>query len=80
MLIVDELGYVPLSQTGAELLFETFSQRHERGSTIVTSNLPFEEWTSIFGKPSITRCPYCRRAYISRHDHEPAARPRGPTS
>src|SRR4029077_19116740 len=39
LLIVDELGYVPLSQTGAELLFEIFSQRHERGSTIVTSNL-----------------------------------------
>ena len=37
LLIVDELGYVPLSQTGAELLFEVFSQRYERGSTIVTS-------------------------------------------
>ena len=36
LLIVDELGYVPLSQTGAELLFEIFSQRHERSSTIVT--------------------------------------------
>ena len=54
LLIVDELGYVPLSQTGAELLFETFSQRHERGSTIVTSNLPFEEWTSIFGNQRLT--------------------------
>jgi DNA replication protein DnaC len=42
LLIVDELGYVPLSQTGAELLFEVFSQRYERGSTIVTSNLPFD--------------------------------------
>src|SRR5215211_5315274 len=51
LLIVDELGYVPLSQTGAELLFEVFSQRHERSSTIVTSNLPFEEWTSVFGSP-----------------------------
>ncbi|MDH6230797.1 DNA replication protein DnaC [Mesorhizobium soli] len=39
-LTVDELGYVPLSQTGAELLFKTFSQRHERGS-IVTSSLSF---------------------------------------
>jgi DNA replication protein DnaC len=38
-----------LSQTGAELLFEVFSQRYERGSTIVTSNLPFDEWTSVFG-------------------------------
>jgi DNA replication protein DnaC len=42
LLIVDELGYVPLSSIGAELLFEVFSQRYERGSTIVTSNLPFE--------------------------------------
>jgi len=50
LLIVDELGYVPLSQTGADILFEIFSQRHERGSTIVTSNLPFEEWTSVFEK------------------------------
>jgi DNA replication protein DnaC len=49
LLIVDELGYVPLSSTGAELLFEVFSQRHERSSTIVTSNLPFEEWTSVLG-------------------------------
>jgi len=49
LLIIDELGYVPLSQTGAELLFEVFSQRYERGSTVVTSNLPFDEWTSVFG-------------------------------
>ncbi len=54
LLIVDELGYVPLSQTGAELLFEVFSQRHERGSMIVTSNLPFDEWTSVFGNQRLT--------------------------
>lgn len=54
LLIVDELGYVPLSRAGAELLFETFSQRHERGSTVVTSNLPFEEWTSIFASERLT--------------------------
>src|SRR4051794_10222629 len=54
LLIVDELGYVPLSPTGAELLFEVFSQRYERGSTIVTSNLPFEEWTSVFGAERLT--------------------------
>jgi len=51
---VDELGYVPLSPTGAELLFEVFSQRYERGSTIVTSNLPFDEWTSTFGSERLT--------------------------
>lgn len=47
--IIDELGYLPLSTTGAELLFEVFSQRYERGSTLVTSNLPFDEWTGVFG-------------------------------
>jgi DNA replication protein DnaC len=54
LLIVDELGYVPLSPTGAELLFETFSRRYEQGSTIITSNLPFEEWTSVFGSERLT--------------------------
>ncbi len=54
LLIVDELGYVPLSATGAELLFETFSQRYERGSTIITSNLPFEDWTSVLGSERLT--------------------------
>ncbi|RKY40309.1 MAG: ATP-binding protein [Candidatus Makaraimicrobium thalassicum] len=48
LLIIDELGYVPFSKTGSELLFEIFSQRYEQGSIIVTSNLPFEEWTSVF--------------------------------
>ncbi len=62
LLIVDELGYVrrtsrfdvPPSPTGAELLFEAFSQRYERGSTIVTSNLPFEDWTSVLGSERLT--------------------------
>jgi DNA replication protein DnaC len=47
--VVDELGYVPFMAVGSDLLFEVFSQRYERGSTLVTSNLPFDEWTSIFG-------------------------------
>jgi DNA replication protein DnaC len=54
LLVIDELGYVPLSATGAELLFEIFSQRYERGSTIVTSNLPFEDWTSVLGSERLT--------------------------
>jgi DNA replication protein DnaC len=54
LFIVDELGFVPLSKTGAELLFETFSQRYERASTRITSNLPFEEWTEIFGSQRLT--------------------------
>jgi len=54
LLIIDELGFVPLSKTGAELLFETFSQRYERGSTLITSNLPFDEWTEVFGSERLT--------------------------
>ena len=54
LLIVDELGFVPLSKTGAELLFETLSQRYERGSTIITSNLPFQEWTEVLGSERLT--------------------------
>lgn len=45
---------MPLSKTGAELLFETFSQRYERGSTMVTSNLPFAEWTEVLGSERLT--------------------------
>ena len=54
LLIVDELGFVPLSKTGAELLFEVFSQRYERGSTLETSNLPFQEWTEVLGSERLT--------------------------
>src|SRR5260370_11251257 len=54
LLIIDELGYVPLSPTGGDLLFEVFSQRYERGSTIVTSNLPFDEWTTVFASERLT--------------------------
>lgn len=49
LLIVDELGYVPFTAVGAELLFEIFSCRYEQGATLVTSNLPFDEWTSVLG-------------------------------
>jgi len=69
LLIVDELGYVPLSPTGAELLFETFSQRYERGSIIVTSNLPFDEWTSVFASERLT-------GRTARPSHPPRSHPR----
>ena len=54
LLIIDELGFVPLSTTGAELLFKVFSQRYERGSVLVTTNLPFDEWTDVFGSERFT--------------------------
>jgi len=54
LLIIDELGFVPLSKTGAELLFEIVGQRYERGATLVTSNLPFDEWTEVMGSERLT--------------------------
>ena len=54
LFIVDELGFVPLSSTGADLLFEVFSQHYERGSILVTTNLPFDEWTQVFGSERLT--------------------------
>ena len=69
LLIVDELGYVPLSKTGAELLFEIFSQRYEQASTLVTSNLPFNEWTEIFGSERLTSA--ARRAARSADASRP---------
>ena len=54
LLVIDELGFVPLSKTGAELLFELISQRYERGATLITSNLPFDEWTETLGSERLT--------------------------
>jgi hypothetical protein len=45
---------VPHSETGAELLFEMLSQRYERGSTMLTCNLPFAEWTEVLGSKRLT--------------------------
>ena len=53
-MILDELGLVPPSKTGAELLFEIISQRYASGSIIMTSNLPFDAWTEGFGSERLT--------------------------
>lgn len=54
LLILDELGYVPFSKTGAELLFDVVSRAYERTSLIVTTNLPFEQWTEVLGSERLT--------------------------
>jgi DNA replication protein DnaC len=54
LLVLDELGYVPASKVGAELLFDVISTAYERTSLIVTSNLPFENWTEVLGSERLT--------------------------
>jgi len=49
LLVLDEFGYVPASQVGAELLFDIISTAYEKTSVIVTTNLPFERWTEVLG-------------------------------
>jgi DNA replication protein DnaC len=54
LLILDELGYVPASKAGSELFFDVISQAYERTSVIVTTNLPFDQWTEVLGSPRLT--------------------------
>jgi DNA replication protein DnaC len=54
LLILDELGYVPASKSGAELLFDVISTAYERHSVVVTTNLPFENWTEVLGSERLT--------------------------
>ncbi len=54
LLILDELGYVPASKLGSELLFDVISTAYERTSVIVTTNLPFEQWTEVLGSQRLT--------------------------
>ena len=78
LLIIDELGFVPLSKTGAELLFELISQRYERGATLITSNLPFDEWTETFGSERLTGA--ARQADTSRQHPRDERRQLSPRS
>ncbi|MCF8026028.1 MAG: ATP-binding protein, partial [Desulfobacteraceae bacterium] len=51
---LDELGYIPFSKEGAELLFQVLAERHEKGSVIITTNLGFADWTEVFGDANLT--------------------------
>ncbi|MDD5170834.1 MAG: IS21-like element helper ATPase IstB [Syntrophales bacterium] len=54
LLILDELGYIPFSKEGSELLFQVLAERHERGSVMITTNLGFADWTQVFGDATMT--------------------------
>jgi len=54
LLVLDELGYVPFTRPGAELLFQILAERHEQKATIITTNLPFPKWTEVFGDVTLT--------------------------
>jgi len=54
LLILDELGYIPFSREGSELLFQVLAERQEKGSVIITTNLGFADWTRVFGDPVMT--------------------------
>jgi DNA replication protein DnaC len=59
LLIVDELGYLPLEANAAHLFFQLVSRRYERGSLLITSNRSVGEWGEVFGMPTIAECPHC---------------------
>lgn len=54
LIILDEVGYVPFTKTGAELLYQFCASRYERGSVIITTNLEFAQWTEVFGDERLT--------------------------
>jgi DNA replication protein DnaC len=55
LIVVDEVGYVPLAEIGAEFLFQVIAERAERAALIVTTNLPFSEWTQVFPNPRLCK-------------------------
>lgn len=55
LIVIDEIGYVPLADVGAEFLFQVISDRAERAAVIVTTNLPFSEWTTVFPNPRLCK-------------------------
>jgi len=71
LLIMDELGYIPFSKEGSELLFQVLAERHEKRSVIITTNLGFADWTRVFGDPALTAALLDRlthKAYIINCD------------
>jgi len=66
LIVLDELGYIPFSREGGQLLFQVVSSRYERGAMILTSNLPFGQWDQVFGDANLTAALLDR---IAHHGH-----------
>ena len=65
LLLIDELGYLPLGTQGSNLFFQVISQRHERKSTLITTNLPFADWGTIFDSTTVATAIADRLVYNS---------------
>jgi DNA replication protein DnaC len=66
LLVLDELGYIPLHKEGAELLFQVISMCYENKSLVITSNLQFGQWNHVFGDPILTEAVIDR---LIHHSH-----------
>ena len=77
LLVLDELGYVPASKAGAELLFDVIGTAYERTSVVVTTNLPFEQWTEVLGSERLTGA--TRASLLPRPKASLLVRPRQPS-
>lgn len=66
LLVIDEIGYLPLNQQGSNLFFQVISHRHELKSTIITTNLPFAQWGNIFDSTTVATAIADRLVYNSQ--------------
>ncbi len=73
VVVIDELGYLPFSQSGAQLLFHLISKLYENTSIVITTNLAFADWPQVFGEPNIACCRYFGSADTRCEGYRPAS-------
>ena len=67
VLIIDEVGYLPFSKEGSNLLFQLINMRYERKSTIITTNIPLSQWSGNFGNKKLTNALLDRLVHHSKN-------------